>query len=361
MRALVQTAFGGPEVVSLRRVPDPVPGPSDVLVRVRACALNRLDVLQRRGPAVLPGFRLPHIAGMDVAGHIEAVGAEVSGTKTVGTEVSGTEASGQAGGLATGDRVVIDPTLGCGACPRCAAGDPGHCASVRVVGGNIAGGFAEYVAVPARLVHRVPAHVGLAEAAALPSAWSTAWHATLTVGEVTAGETVLVQAAASAVSIAAVQLAKRAGARVVAVAGSDAKLALAGDLGADLLLRNDADVPAAVRRFTGGEGADAALDHVGAATWRASMDCLRPGGRLVTFGNTTGDEVTISLAGVYHRGLRLLGSGAYTEADFAAMLAAYYGGGLRVVRRAEYGLDELPAAFAAAESRAAIGKVLVRP
>ena len=180
MRALVQTAFGGPEVVALQSVPDPVPGPADVLVRVRACALNRLDVLQRQGPAVLPGFRLPHIAGMDVAGHVEAAGGEV-------------------GGLAAGDRVVIDPTLGCGTCPRCAAGDPGHCASVRVVGGNIAGGFAEYVAVPARLAHRVPAHVGLDEAAALPSAWSTAWHATLTVGAVAAGETVLVQAAASAV------------------------------------------------------------------------------------------------------------------------------------------------------------------
>ncbi|MFA1546552.1 zinc-binding dehydrogenase [Actinomadura chokoriensis] len=342
MRALVQTAFGGPEVVSLRRVPDPVPGRGDVLVRVRACALNRLDVLQRRGPAVLPGFRLPHIAGTDVAGEVEAVGDEVRGP-------------------AAGDRVVIDPTLGCGTCRRCGAGDPGHCAGVRVVGGNIAGGFAEYVAVPARLVHRVPEHVGLDEAAALPTSWSTAWHATLTVGQVTAGETVLVQAAASSVSIAAVQLAKRAGARVVAVAGSDAKLALAGDLGADLLLRNEDDVPAAVRRFTGGEGADVALDHVGAATWKSSMDSLRAGGRLVTFGNTTGDEVTISLAGVYHRGLRLLGSGAYTEAEFAAMLAAYYEGGLRVVRMADYGLDELPAASAAVESRAAIGKVLVRP
>ncbi len=115
-----------------------------------------------------------------------------------------------------------------------------------------------------------------------------------------------------------------------------------------------------MRRFTGGEGADVALDHVGAATWQTSLDSLRRTA-LVTFGNTTGDEVTISLAGVYHRGLRLLGAGAYTEGEFAAMLAAYYGGGLRTVRMAEYGLDELPAAFAAAESRAAIGKVLVRP
>ncbi|MFI0354441.1 zinc-binding dehydrogenase [Actinomadura sp. 9N407] len=342
MRALVQTRFGGPEAMSLRHIPDPAAGPRDVLVRVRACGLNRLDILQRRGPAVLPRFRLPHIAGMDVAGHVEAVGAEVRG-------------------LATGDRVVIDPTHGCGTCPRCEAGDPGNCPELRVVGGNVAGGFAEYVAVPARLVHLVPEHVALDEVAALPSAWGTAWHATLAVGQVSAGEVVVVQAAASAVSIAAVQLAKRAGAKVVAVAGNDAKLALAGELGADLLLRNDSDVVAAVRGYTDGEGADIALDHVGAATWNSSLNSLRAGGRLVMFGNTGGDEVTFSLANVYHRGLRLLGSGAYTEADFAAMLAAYYAGGLRVVRSAEFGLDELPAAFAAAESREAIGKVLVRP
>ncbi|MEU6034439.1 zinc-binding dehydrogenase [Actinomadura sp. NPDC047616] len=342
MRALVQTGFGGPEVVTPRQVPDPEPGPGDVVVRVRTCALNRLDILQRRGPAVLPGFRLPHIAGMDVAGHVAAVGDRVRGH-------------------APGDRVVIDPTLGCGDCPSCRAGRPGHCPALRVVGGNVAGGFAEYVAVPARVVHRVPGHVGLADAAALPSAWSTAWRATFGVGEVSAGDVVVVQAAASAVSIAALQLAKRAGAHVVAVAGSDAKLTLAADLGADVTVRNDADVAAAVRRFTDGRGADVALDHVGAATWRASIDCLRTGGRLVMFGNTGGDQVTFSLSEIYHRGLRLLGSGAYTEADFAAMLDAFFAGGLRVPLAAEYDLTDLPAAFAAAESRATVGKVLVRP
>ncbi|MFF5261944.1 zinc-binding dehydrogenase [Actinomadura viridis] len=342
VKALVQTGFGGPEVVMLRDVPDPEPGPLDVVVRVRACALNRLDILQRRGPAILPGFALPHIAGMDVAGEVAATGDGVRS-------------------LATGDRVVLDPTLGCGTCADCAAGVPGHCGALRVVGGNVAGGFAEYVAVPHHLAHRVPEHVGLDDAAALPTAWSTAWHATRTVGEVGRDDVVLLQAAASAVSVAALQLARHAGARVVAVAGSDAKMAAAHDLGADLVLRNDDDVVAAVRRFTGGRGADVALDHVGAATWHTSMDALRTGGRLVTFGNTSGDEVTISLAGLYHRGLRLLGSGAYSERDFAAMLETYYGGGMRVLRTGEYGLDEMPAASALVESRETVGKVLVRP
>jgi NADPH:quinone reductase-like Zn-dependent oxidoreductase len=342
MRAMVQTGFGGPEVVCPRHVPDPEPGPLDVVVRVGACALNRLDVLQRRGPAVLPGFRLPHIAGMDAAGSVAAVGSGVTA-------------------VAVGDRVVLDPTLGCGTCPRCLAGEAGHCPALRVVGGNVPGGFAEYVAAPASLAYRLPEHVDVDEVVALPTAWSIAWRATHGVGRVRPGEWVVVQAAASAVSIAAVQLARRAGARVVAVASTDEKLALAAELGADLLLRNDDDVPAAVREHTGGRGADLVLDHVGAATWHASVASLGVGGRLVVFGNTSGDQVAFSLADVYHRGLRLLGAGAYTAADFTAVLDAYCAGGLRVPRAAGYGLAELPAAFARQEARDTIGKVLVHP
>ncbi|GAA4717757.1 alcohol dehydrogenase [Phytohabitans rumicis] len=342
MRAMVQTGFGGPEVVRLRHVPDPAPGPAELVVEVGACALNRLDVLQRRGPAVLPGFRLPHIAGTDVAGTVVATGPRVSG-------------------YAVGDRVVLDPTIGCGTCARCQAGDAGFCPALRVVGGNIPGGFAEYVAAPARLAYRLPAHVSLDEAAALPTAWSTAYRATHGVGQVRSGETVVVQAAASAVSIAAIQLAKRAGAAVVAVASTGAKLAVAADLGADLLLRNDDDVPAAVRDHTGGRGADLVLDHVGAATWSNSVASLAIGGRLVVFGNTSGDQVEFSLADVYHRGLRLLGAGAYGAEDFTAVLDAYCAGGLRALRAGAYGLAELPAAFAHQESRDTIGKVLVLP
>ncbi|WP_244454045.1 alcohol dehydrogenase catalytic domain-containing protein, partial [Micromonospora echinofusca] len=127
---MIQTGFGGPEVVRLEHLPEPAPGPGDVLVRVRACALNQLDSLQRRGPGLLPDFRLPHIAGMDVAGRVAAVGTAVDH-------------------LQPGDPVLLDPTLGCGSCDRCRDGQPGHCPSIRVVGGNIPGGFAEYVAVPA--------------------------------------------------------------------------------------------------------------------------------------------------------------------------------------------------------------------
>ncbi|MGI5490810.1 zinc-binding dehydrogenase [Microtetraspora malaysiensis] len=342
MRALVQTAFGGPEAVAVQRVPDPEPGPRDVVVEVAACALNRLDLLQRRGPGMLPGFSLPHIAGMDIAGRVVATGAAVTSRSV-------------------GDRVVIDPTVGCGCCPSCAAGERGHCAALRVIGGNAPGGYAEFVAVPADLAYPVPDHVPLDEAAALPTPWSTAWQATYRVGEVGAGDCVVVQAAASSVSIAAIQLAKRAGARVVAVASTDEKLAVAAGLGADLLLRGDAPIAAPVRDFTDGHGADVVLDHVGAATWQRSLDCLRIGGRMVMFGNTTGDEVSFSLASVYHRGLRLLGSGAYAAGDFGLMLQTYFSGGLRTVTAAECALEDLHATFGLDNSRALVGRVLVRP
>ncbi|MER7169174.1 zinc-binding dehydrogenase [Micromonospora sp. NPDC000207] len=340
MRAMVQTGFGGPEVLSLRDLPDPEPGPGEIVVEVHAAALNHLDLIQRR-VGVLPGFALPHVGGMDVAGHVVAVGTDVTTVRA-------------------GQRVVVDPTVGCGGCPTCAAGHPGHCPDLRVVGGSRPGGFAEYVAVPAAVVHPVPDHVDLADAAALPTAWSVAWQAVHRVGQVKPGEWVLVHAAASAVSIAAVQLARQAGARVVGVARNEAKRTLAADLGAELVLGLDADTAPTVREHTAG-GVDVVIDHVGAATWPSSLASLRTGGRLVLLGNTSGDRVELSLSEIYHRGLRLLGTGAYAPTDFAAMLDSYFTGGLRVPRAAEYPLAELPQAHARQDAGDLLGKILVRP
>ncbi|MFI9639241.1 alcohol dehydrogenase catalytic domain-containing protein [Micromonospora sp. NPDC051925] len=338
---MVQTDFGGSEVLRLRHLPDPEPGAAEVVIRVHTAALNRLDLLQRRGAVLLPGFQLPHVAGMDVAGQVTAVGPQVTTVRP-------------------GDRVLVDPTIGCGTCPTCKNGQAGHCAALAVVGGNRPGGFAEYVAVPATVVHRVPAHVDLTDAAALPTAWSLAWHAVHRVGAVRPGEWMLVQAGTSAVSIAAIQLARRAGARVIAVARTEAKRAVAADLGADVLDLDDRTVDE-VRDRTDGHGVDLVVDHVGTATWPTSLASLRTGGRIVLLGNTTGDQVKFSLSDVYRRGLRLLGAGAYTPADFADMLDAYFTGGLRVIRAAEYPLAELPEAYARQESGDLIGKILVRP
>ena len=339
---MVQTDFGGPEVVRLQRVPEPKLQQGEVLVRVGACALNRLDVIQRRGPAVIPGFSLPHIAGVDIAGTVAATGPGVAS-------------------VAEGARVVIDPTVGCGSCPRCRAGQRGYCAQARVIGGNAPGGLAELVAAPADAVLPVPDEIPLPEAAALPTAWATAWHAVHCVGQVAPGDCVVVQAAASAVGLAAIQLCKRAGATVVAVASSADKIAGACAAGADLGLRNDERLPRAVADFTHGNGAEMVLENVGAETWDASLGALGIGGRLVMLGNIGGDRVAFSLANVYHRGLRLLGAGAYSAADFRAALRACFEDDLRLPMAAEFDLEDLPDAWSAVEARATVGKVIVLP
>lgn len=342
MRAMVQTGFGGPEVVRLQQVGEPSPQAHELVVQVGACGLNRLDVLQRRGPGIIPGFSLPHIAGMDIAGTVVGVGTE-------------------AGGVAVGDRVVADPTQGCRACLHCGAGDPAYCTDPRILGGNVPGGLAEFVAVSADSVLRVPQRLSLTDAATLPTAWATAWHALHTVGQVGRGECVVVQAAASAVSLAAVALAKRAGATVVAVASTEAKLDAAVEAGADLGVRNDATLHQAVFDFTDRAGADLVLDHVGADTWKSSLASLGIRGRLVMLGNISGDRVEFSLADIFHRGLVLLGAGGYTPADFVDAVSACFAEGLHRPTAGEYGLAELPEAWTAIESRDTVGKVIVRP
>jgi len=342
MRAMVQTAFGGPEVLAAQDVPTPEIARDEALIAVAACGVNRMDLLQRTGPALLPGFVLPHVAGMDVAGTVVAVGANVRD-------------------LAVGARVVVDPTLGCGDCTFCQVGDFGYCGGVAVTGGNRPGGFAEYVAVKAVQVHPVPDEVPLTTAAALPSSWATAYHALFPVGRLAAGETLLVQAAASAVSLAAVQLALEAGARVVAVAGSQAKLDAVRALGVEHCVPLGADPVEYVRDLTGGRGAEIALDHVGPATWPASLGALGVRGRLVFMGQTSGDQVAFGLAGAYHRELALLGSGAYTPDDFHRALKAFWSGRLSAPIAAQFPLEELATAFDVLTDRATIGKVVVTP
>lgn len=347
MRAVLQQGFGGVEVLAVRVVPDPTPGAGDVVVRVVACGVNRLDVLQRRGPALLPGFASGHIAGMDIAGTVEAVGSAVTG-------------------VGTGDRVVVNPAVPCWTCACCLSGDDARCLRARVLGGNAPGGYAEYVLVPATNVHPVPDHVPLAEAALVPTIWTTAWHALNAVGGLLSGETMLVHAAASGVSLAAIQLAKQLGATVVATASSAEKLAFADGLGADRLVLAGADttteqVVAAVREATAGRGVDLALDHVGPATWTASLYSLAPGGRLVFLGNTTGNEVTVPLEYAYHFGLRLLGSDPYPAHEFAEVLDRYWRGGLVTPVDSEFALTDAAAAQCRLEGRLAIGKILLRP
>lgn len=344
MKASLYRTHGDVDRLEFADVPTPAPGPGEVLVRVAACGVNHLDVLQRRGPSLIPGFTLPHIAGMDIAGTVEAIGA------------------GDAGGWAVGDRVVLNPAVPCDECEACRSGSDGLCPGTRVLGGTIAGGYAEFVLAPGTNLYRVPDAVDLVEAAVVPTVWMTAWHALVPVAQVRIGETVLVHAGASGVSTAAIQLAKAAGARVIATVGSAAKRDYVAGLGADLVVDSStADVTAAARAATGGRGVDLVLDHVGPATWNAGLYSLAPRGRLVFFGNTTGNTAQFDLVYAYHFGLRLLGSDPYDRHEFGPMLDAYWSSGFVTPIDSEFALADARAAQERMEARLASGKIVLRP
>jgi NADPH:quinone reductase-like Zn-dependent oxidoreductase len=343
MKAVLHRSFGGTEVLEHVELPDPSPGAGEVLVEVRATALNRLDVLQRQGPALLPGFSLPHIAGMDVAGSVAALGPGVSF-------------------VAVGDRVVINPALQCGECAACLAGDDAFCPAVKVVGGNHPGGYAELVVVPATHVHRLPADMGFEEAAALPTIFSTAWHALVGTAGLQIGEWVMVHAAGSGVSVAAIQLAKRMGANVIATAGSAHKLDLAVRLGADVTVNNrTGDIVAAAKGATGGRGVDVVFDHVGPALFQPSLFALRPRGRMVFCGTTTGTDATFNLPYAYHFGLQLLGADPYSFAEFGRMLDYVLAGGFDPVIDSTYPLADAAMAHRRLEDGDVLGKVVLVP
>ncbi len=347
MRAAIYHTHGGSDVLQVLDVPTPEPATGQVLVEVAACSLNHLDLLQRRGPALIPGYSLPHIAGMDVAGTVVAVGPDTAG----GPE-----------GIVVGDRVVVNPAIGCGACSSCLLGADGKCEVAVVIGGNQAGGYAEHVAVPITNVHRIPADVSFADAAVVPTVWMTAWHALLEVGGLRLGETVLIHAGASGVSTAAIQLAKATGARVIATGSTEAKLDYARGLGADVLVNSASDdITKAVREATEGRGVQVVLDHVGPAVWDASIYSLAPRGRMVFVGNTTGNRAEFDLVYAYHFGLRLLGSDPYDRHEFPTMLAAYWASDFVTPIDKEFALADARAAHDHLESRRAAGKVLLVP
>jgi NADPH:quinone reductase-like Zn-dependent oxidoreductase len=343
MKAVLHRSFGGPEVLEHVELPDPWPGPGEVLVEVRATALNRLDVLQRQGPALLPGFSLPHIAGMDVAGSVAALGPGVTSA-------------------AVGARVVLNPALQCGECDACLAGDDAFCPVVKVVGGNHPGGYAELVAVPATHVHPIPDQMGFEEAAALPTIFSTAWHALVATARLQIGEWVMVHAAGSGVSVAAIQLAKRMGANVIATAGSARKLELAVRLGADATVNNrTGDIVAAAKEATGGRGVDVVFDHVGPALFQPSLLALRTRGRMVFCGTTTGTDATFNLPYAYHFGLQLLGADPYSFAEFGRMLDYVLAAGFDPVIDSTYPLADAAVAHRRLEDGDVLGKVVLVP
>ncbi len=345
MRAFVQRGFGaGGDVVGFESVPDPEPGPGEVVVRVHACALNRLDLLQRDA-ALVRGFSLPHIAGMDVAGEVVARHADLIG------------------GPAIGDRVIVDPVSTCGTCDRCTNGLAPYCEQLRTIGSTRPGGFAELVAAPASTVHPLPDGLTFVEAATLPVAAMTAFHALQAGGHVP-GETVLVNGAASGVSCAALALLRADGSTVITTTGGAAKVARAQAVGYHhvidyLQADGGGTISPIVLELTGGRGVDLVIDHVGPALFAPSIRSMAIGGRMVFCGTTTGTEATISLTDVYHWGRTLIGAGGYQPTDFPKMLAAMAATGSPPVIDSTWPFDELPAALDHMARGEFFGKIIV--
>ena len=309
MQALFYSEHGSPDVLTLGHQPDPILRPAEVLIRVSATALNRLDIVQRNGWFTLPGFSLPHIAGMDLAGTVVGVGSNVSE-------------------IHVGDRVVADPSMHAIASDSQYTGFGERYGELGVIGATHPGGYGELCAISADHVHLLPDTMNFATAAVFPTAWMTTHHALFRIGDLRSGETLLMHGATSALTLAATQLAIAAGARVLVTAASEEKCAVAQKLGAAATTTNrEANITDWVMTQTDGQGVDMVLDHVGPALWEASLFALAPRGRLVTCGNTTGDNVSIpSLGFLFQRGVQILGSDAYFSTDFAAVWQQYCNG-----------------------------------
>lgn len=340
MKAAGITAHGELEQVRIMEIPDPPCAHGEVVVNVKAAALNHLDIWMRKGRAGV-SLPMPHVLGSDAAGVVHAVGAGVTGWKP-------------------GDEVVINPGLDCGACEFCLRGQHSECQAFTIVGMGRHGTFAEQVVVPARNLQHRPAHLSWDEAAALPLAYLTAWRMLMTQGGLRAGETVLIHGIGGGVAVAALQLAGLAGARAIVTSSTVDKLARASELGASHgVLYRGGNVVESVMDYTGGRGVDLVIDTVGAATWNTNVEVLRKGGRSVHCGVTSGPHAEVNLSAVYWKQLSIIGSTMGSHEDFRALLDAVNAAGLKPVVDSVMALDEARAAQGRMESGAQFGKIVL--
>jgi NADPH:quinone reductase-like Zn-dependent oxidoreductase len=333
---------GGPEALVYDDAPDPQLKANQVLLRVRAAALNHLDLFVRDGIAGMK-FAMPHILGSDIAGEVVAVGELCERVKP-------------------GWRVLLSPGLSCRQCPECAAGRDNFCRRYTLFGLGVDGGNAELMAVPEYTAIQIPDELGFEEAAAAPLVFLTAWHMLVTRARLRVGEDVLVLAASSGVGSAAIQIAKLFRCRVIATAGGEAKLSKAKELGADFTIDHyRQDIAGEIRRITGKRGMDVVFEHVGQATWDASVGSLAPGGRLVTCGATTGYQAGIDLRYLFSRQYSLLGSFMGGLGELHEVLKFVFRKELRPVIDRVYPLSEIRAAHERLEKKEQFGKVVVVP
>jgi NADPH:quinone reductase-like Zn-dependent oxidoreductase len=342
MKAARIHQHGGPEVLKYEDVPDPQIKANQILVRVRACALNHLDLFVRAG---IPGmkFPLPHILGCDIAGEVVAVGELCERVQP-------------------GWRVLLSPGQSCRQCPQCLSGLDNYCRKYTMFGYAVDGGDCELMAVPEYTAIPIPDDLGFEEAAATPLVFLTAWHMLMGRAALQPGEDVLVLAASSGVGGAAIQIAKMFHCRVIATAGGEAKMAKARELGADHVIDHyQQDIAAEVKKITARRGVDVVFEHVGQATWQKSFESLAPTGRLVTCGATTGFDAKIDLRFLFSRQYSLLGSFMGTMGELHQVLKFIFRKQLKPVIDRVYPLADIRAAHERLENKEQFGKVILKP
>jgi len=342
MKAVRFHEHGGPEVLKYEDAPDPKIEANEVLVKVKACALNHLDLFLRAGVRSWT-LSMPHIVGSDVSGVVAETGRLAARVKP-------------------GERVLLAPGVSCGQCEMCWKGLDSACRSYSVLGVMVDGGYAEYVKVPEVNAIPIPADLSFDEAAAVPLVFLTAWHMLMTRAQLKLGEEVLVIGAGSGVGSAAIQLAKRMQARVIAVAGSDAKLEKARALGADEVINHrKQSIAEEVKRLTRKRGVDVIVEHVGAAVWEACFESLATYGRLVTCGTTSGENVELNLRLLYGRQRTLLGSFMGGKGELAEVLKLVFARQVHAVIDSAFSLQEAAAAQLRMDGREFFGKILLKP
>ncbi len=340
MKAVYFEAHGGNEVLRYGERPVPEPGPGEVRIAVRAAALNRLDLFVRNG---IPHVPLPQIPGADASGVVDRLGAEVAG-------------------LASGDRVLVQPGLSCTACEFCRAGEQSLCTTYRILGEHVAGTLAEFAVVPARNLFPIPGGLTFAEAAAFPLAYQTAWRMVVGRAAVRAGETVLIHGGGGGVAGAVLEIARLAGARVLVTTSGETKAARLREAGAELVLDYaKEDVLQAVRSHTGKRGVDVVVDTVGEATWMTSLKAAAKGGRIVTCGATSGPNPREEIRLIFWKQLSILGSTMANDHEFRALYAAVAAGRIRPRIDRVFPLSQAVAAYRRMEEGDAHGKVVLVP
>jgi len=338
MKAVRIHAFGGPEVLQYEEIANPKPRKDQVLVRIRACALNHLDLWVRKGIGKVP---LPHILGSDIAGEIVETGEYVTG-------------------FHSGQRVLLAPMLFCNRCVYCTSGRQNQCIEFTVLGNRVDGGNCELIAIPAVNVIPIPDNLDFNRAASVPLVFTTAWHMLVGRAGIRQGQTVLVLGAGSGVGIAAIQVAKLFHARVITTAGNENKLDKAKQLGADYLIDHyKQKISDEVRRITNKEGVDIVVEHVGVATWDESVKSLKPGGTLVTCGATTGYNAALDLRFLFSRQLSILGSFMGTMGEMNEVLGHIFAGHLKPVVDRTFSLHDIRAAHEYMEASQMFGRIVL--